>query len=614
MIVGAVICVFVTSPYHSHVMLLLDQYELPRFPELDWSNIELEWSKVRSQIPEPWKLNNDGREFQVGEAMLERGLKPRYPIVLVPGIVSTGLESWSTSPDYRGSFREKLWGGYHMITQVMLNREKWIAALMLDPETGLDPPGIKLRAVQGIDAASSFIQGYWIWSKIIENLAAIGYDTNSLSLAAYDWRLSYNNLEVRDGYFSRLKTTIEGFKQREGRKVVIAAHSMGSTVSPICDHGCAIYHPFSCSLKWVEAEGYGNGGTAWVDDHIEAFVSVAGTHLPKAMTAFLSGEMKDTVEVNPAGAYVLERFFSRKERAKLFRSWAGSASMWIKGGTSIWGNATWAADDLQNATQSHGHFVAFRAINGANDPGTNNLTVDEASDFILGHTPSSFQRMMAMNYSFGIERDSVSLAKNDQDHTKWTNPLEIRLPYAPSMRIYCVYGHGKDTEASLPDAIMYTRGAYEYDDNSNADAIDSTCTNSTECSSPRPPLDMPLSRKSWIDIEVSDEKAIPKIKNGVRIGEGDGTVALVSLGAMCVEGWKRPRWNPATIPIITHELPHLPQMNIPRGGATTSDHVDILGSIGVNEVILKVATGVGHEIQSQFVSRIREYAAQMEWD
>ena len=46
-----------------------------------------------------------------------------------------------------------------MITQVMLNREKWISALMLDPETGLDPPGIKLRAVQGIDAASSFIQG-----------------------------------------------------------------------------------------------------------------------------------------------------------------------------------------------------------------------------------------------------------------------------------------------------------------------------------------------------------------------------------------------------------------------------------------------------------------------
>ena len=48
------------------------------------------------------------------------------------------------------------------------------------------------------------------------------------------------------------------------------------------------------------------------------------------MVAFLSGEMKDTVAMSPAAAYILERFFSKKDRAKLFRSWAGSASMWIK--------------------------------------------------------------------------------------------------------------------------------------------------------------------------------------------------------------------------------------------------------------------------------------------
>ena len=28
-----------------------------------------------------------------------------------------------------------------------------------------------------------------------------------------------------------------------------------------------------------------------------------GSYQPKAMTAFLSGEMKDTVELNPTGAY-----------------------------------------------------------------------------------------------------------------------------------------------------------------------------------------------------------------------------------------------------------------------------------------------------------------------
>lgn len=42
-----------------------------------------------------------------------------------------------------------------------------------------------------------------------------------------------------------------------------------------------------------------------MEDNIEAVVSLAGTHLgvAKSMTAFLSGEMKDTVEMNPAGAY-----------------------------------------------------------------------------------------------------------------------------------------------------------------------------------------------------------------------------------------------------------------------------------------------------------------------
>ncbi|KAJ7874815.1 Lecithin:cholesterol acyltransferase-domain-containing protein [Mycena olivaceomarginata] len=90
-----------------------------------------------------------------------------------------------------------------MLSLVTFNRDKWISAMMLDPVTGLDPLGAKVRAAEGINAASSFIQGYWIWSKIVENLAAVNYDTNNLYLGPYDWRLSYYNLEERDGYFSR---------------------------------------------------------------------------------------------------------------------------------------------------------------------------------------------------------------------------------------------------------------------------------------------------------------------------------------------------------------------------------------------------------------------------
>ena len=73
--------------------------------------------------------------------------------------------------------------------------------------------------------------------------------------------------------------------------------------------------------------------------------------------------------------------------------------------------------------------------------------------------------MMESNYSNGIEYDEQKLIANDDDPRTWTNPLESRyapslikqmctkmysdrLPNAPSMKIYCVYGHGKDTEVS----------------------------------------------------------------------------------------------------------------------------------------------------------------------
>jgi phospholipid:diacylglycerol acyltransferase len=76
------------------------------------------------------------------------------------------------------------------------------------------------------------------------------------------------------------------------------------------------------------------------------------------------------------------------------------------------------------------------------------MNADDASLWILEHTPSSFQKMVATNYSFGIERDEGRLIENDDDPTKWSNPLEVRLPNAPSMKMYCVYGHGKPTEVS----------------------------------------------------------------------------------------------------------------------------------------------------------------------
>jgi phospholipid:diacylglycerol acyltransferase len=70
---------------------------------------------------------------------------------------------------------------------------------------------------------------------------------------------------------------------------------------------------------------------------------------------------------------------------------------------------------------------------------------------------------------------------------KWTNPLEVQLPNAPSMKIYCLYGHGKETEVRwffLPGttntivaadtetqqrSYWYVQGEYEQDE-SRSDA------------------------------------------------------------------------------------------------------------------------------------------------
>ncbi|SPO20898.1 probable LRO1 - a lecithin cholesterol acyltransferase-like gene, mediates diacylglycerol esterification [Ustilago trichophora] len=550
-----------------------------------------------------WFKNKD---FGVGRDLSRKGYSADHPVILIPGVVSTGLESWTTDERSASYFRKRLWGTTTMMRTIVFEKDMWVRHLSLDPETGLDPPGIRVRAAEGLDAASFFAAGYWIWSKVIENLAVLGYDTNNLFLASYDWRLSYYNLEVRDRYFTRLKLKIEQNKALFGKKTVIVAHSMGSSV-------------FYYFMKWVEAEGdfYGNGGPQWVEDHIEAFTSIAGTFLgvPKAMAVMLSGEMRDTVEVPPAAAYLLEKFFSRRERAKLFRTWAGGASMLIKGGEDIWGNSTWAPDDEEGAEDTHGHIYSFRQ-RGTDQHDLDehtvkvNLTATEAHNFMLQHAPSSFQKMLATNYSHGIERDPQKLAANNADHTKWSNPLEAPLPNAPSMKLYCIYGVGKPTERSY----WYQQGEF-VTEASIGEQLDEPGCFGQECPdvSRTPALNFPTARMSWIDNAIQKEDALPKVRSGCKMGEGDGTVSLLSLGAMCAEGWKHSHWNPANISVVTHELKHEPEAMDLRGGESTGDHVDILGARGVNEAVLKIAAGRGQEVGDQFFSDIQKYAKNVKW-
>ena len=92
------------------------------------------------------------------------------------------------------------------------------------------------------------------------------------------------------------------------------------------------------------------------------------------------------------------------------------------------------------------------------------------------------------------------------------------------------------------------------------------------------------------------------------MGEGDGTVNLLSSGYMCSKGWKMDRYNPAKIPVVAYEMPHEPDRFNPRGGPNTGDHVDILGRSSLNDLILRIAGGRGHLITDTIYSNIKSYA------
>lgn len=335
-------------------------------------------------------------------------------------------------------------------------------------------------------------------------------------------------------------------------------------------------------FHWVEAEddGYGNGGPTWVDDHVEAWINISGCMLGalKGLPAVLSGEMKDTAQLNAFAVYGLEKFLSRHERAEIFRAMPGISSMLPIGGDAVWGNDTWAPDDLPGQNVSFGTFVNFRYQNITD--AHKNLTVEESLPYLFKHSEKWYKDMVLRSYSHGVAHTKEEVEKNQHVPSKWINPLETRLPLAPNLKIYCFYGIGKPTER-----------AYFY----RHDTDPTTKTNVT--------------------IDTAATIAGANVDHGVVMGEGDGTVNLLSSGYMCAKGWKMKRYNPAGVKVTTYEMPHEPDRFSPRGGPNTGDHVDILGRSSLNDLILKVAGGKSELIEETIFSDIHTYADRVKiWD
>ncbi|SCW00363.1 LAFE_0C02542g1_1 [Lachancea fermentati] len=502
--------------------------------------------------------------FAVGKELhKELDLSHTHPVIMVPGVISTGIESWGLYGDdecpSEAHFRKRLWGSFYMLKTMVLDKACWLKHVMLDPETGLDPANFTLRAAQGFEAADFFMAGYWIWNKVLQNLGAIGYEPNKMSTAAYDWRLAYLDLERRDSYFSKLKQQIELSYALTGEKTVLTGHSMGSQI---------IFY----FLKWVEAEGplYGNGGRGWVNKHIDSFINVAGTLLgaPKAVPALISGEMKDTIQLNALAMYGLEKFFSRKERLDMIQTWGGVPSMVPKGGDLIWGNLfTSLEDELHNNTDTYGKFIRFERAS-TTKYSERNLTMTDSIDLVLELAPTWLRDRVKDQYSFGYATTEAEMRANEKHHSHWTNPLEVPLPDAPDLKVYCFYGVGNPTER-----------AYVYKEELE-----------------HPDLNITIDYES---------------ENPVFFTDGDGTVPIVT-HAMC-QKWAQGKsaYNPGDSKVKIVEIKHQPDRFDIRGGAKSAEHVDILGSAELNEYILRVVSGNGDTIEPRELTNMTRWVQEM---
>ncbi|KAI3443587.1 hypothetical protein Pfo_000252 [Paulownia fortunei] len=555
-----------------------------------------------------------------GVRLAKEGLKAKHPVVLVPGIVTGGLELWEGHSCADGLFRKRLWGG--TFGEVYKRPLCWVEHMSLDNETGLDPPGIKIRPVSGLVAADYFAPGYFVWAVLIANLARIGYEDKNMYMAAYDWRLSFQNTEVRDQTLSRIKSNIELMVATSGgKKVVVVPHSMGAPY-------------FLHFMKWVEAPAPlgGGGGPNWCAEHIKAVMNIGGPFLglPKLVSALFSAEGKDIAIARAIAPGILDKdvfgFQTLQHVMRMTRTWDSTMSLILKGGETIWGGLDWSPEegyqcsskkkngngqtaghngtlDLANSScVKYGRILSFgkdvadlhsSEIESVDFRGAikgNNLTnttchdvwteyhdmgiggVKAVADYkaftagsmldLLHFVAPKMMKRGGAHFSYGIADD---LSDEKYDHYKyWSNPLETKLPNAPDMEIFSMYGVGIPTER-----------AYVY-----------KLSPAAECFIP-----------FQIDTSADGGAEGHCLKGGVYSVDGDETVPVLSSGFMCAKGWRgKTRFNPSGIRTFIREYSHAPPATLLEGRGTQSGaHVDIMGNFALIEDIIRVAAGATGE-------------------
>lgn len=567
-----------------------------------------------------------------GIKLRKEGVKAKHPIVFVPGIVTGGLELWEGRPCAEGLFRKRLWGG--TFGEVYRRPLCWLEHMSLDNETGLDPSGVRVRPVSGLVAADYFTMGYFVWAVLIENMARIGYEEKNMHMAAYDWRLSFQNTEVRDQTLSRLKSTIELMvKTNDGRKVVAIPHSMG-----------VLY--FLHFMKWVEAPAPmgGAGGPDWCARHIKAVMNIGPPFLgvPKAFTGLFSAEAKDVAFARGIAPGVLDNEIfglqTLQHMIRLFRTWDSTMSMLPKGGETIWGDLDWSPEKGHDCL-SKKHKYNRKPIckeHISSNTCTKAPDFEEKAGVHYGRI-LSFGKMAAEQPSSKLNISDYKVASKSNNLAQHNVPCgEVWTEYHEMSweTLQAVADHKAYTAGTILDLLRFVapKMMQRGDDHFSygiADNLDDPkyrhykyWSNPLETVLPDAP-DMEifclygvgiLTERSYVyrlspssdmcyipfRIDISaDGNSNQCLKGGVHFVDGDESVPALSAGFMCAKGWNgKTRFNPSGMETFIREYYHAPPANLLEGrGIQSSSHIDIMGNAALIEDIMRVAAGAtGSEI------------------
>ena len=220
-----------------------------------------EGTDQRVKVDKHW--GSDPKVLRMRDALREKGLKgQRPPIFLLPGLASTRLVAWRhklcnnpLQSDIKA--QDNVWLNLHFILQMStMDPSCYAECLKLGiNQTDSDDPlnGCKLRPDEGLDAISSLsLEGVHskllmggtntVYSWLIQWLSDnMGYDVSSVVGFPYDWRLSPDQMEERDGFLTFMRRRIEAAVQTSGEPGIVVAHSMGNLI-------------FRYFLSWLKVE------------------------------------------------------------------------------------------------------------------------------------------------------------------------------------------------------------------------------------------------------------------------------------------------------------------------------------------------------------------------